>query len=179
MVHTHGVIHADISPRNLLLAEDLSIRLCDFAGSIIGDQKVLVGEEDRYNASPWTPRIVQTDLFALGSLIYEISAGRRPYDEIPDDEEVQRRYAAQIFPCLDGFKYRQIISKYWSTRYASIEQLRRDLDRHITVTNNSIEPSEPARRWRLFPLAIPSVTLALGGIGVGYLVFSHQKRSWR
>lgn len=36
-IHTRGVIHADISPRNFLVAEDLSIKLCDFAGSVIDD----------------------------------------------------------------------------------------------------------------------------------------------
>lgn len=142
LVHAHGVVHADISPRNFLVAEDLSIKLCDLAGSAIGDLRALVGEEDRYNASSWTPRTLQTDLFALSSMIYEISTGRRPYDEIPDsdDEEVQRRFAAQIFPCLDGFKYREIISKCWTFQYASIEQLRSDLDRRVTETNGRVEP---------------------------------------
>jgi serine/threonine protein kinase len=177
VVHTHGVVHADISPRNFLVADDLSIKLCDFAGSVIGDRGALVEEEDRYNASPRTPRCVQTDLFALGSLIYEISTGLRPYDEIPDsdDEEVQKRYAAQIFPCLDGFKYREIISKCWSFRYASIGQLRSDLDRCVAETNKPVEPSGFRRCWELFPLANSGVTLALGVLGVGYLLWFHQK----
>lgn len=100
LVHAHGVIHADISPGNFLLAENLSIKLCDFAGSAIGDLRALVGEEDQYNASSWAPRTLQTDLFAQSALVYEISTGRRPYDEIPDsdDEEVQRRFAAQVLP---------------------------------------------------------------------------------
>ncbi|PGG99166.1 hypothetical protein AJ79_08658 [Helicocarpus griseus UAMH5409] len=46
-IHTYGVTHADISPRNFLVADALSIKLCDFAGSAIGDLRPLV-EEDRY-----------------------------------------------------------------------------------------------------------------------------------
>lgn len=43
VVHAYGVVHADISPRNFLVAEeDLSIKLCDFAGSVIGDLSALV-----------------------------------------------------------------------------------------------------------------------------------------
>jgi serine/threonine protein kinase len=76
-IHSHGVVHADISPRNFLVADDLSIKLCDFAGSIIGDMEAFV-EEDRYYLAPWSPRTFTTDLFALGCLIYELSSGARP-----------------------------------------------------------------------------------------------------
>ncbi|KAL4934734.1 kinase-like domain-containing protein [Aspergillus oleicola] len=78
VIHAYGVIHADISPRNFLVADDLSIKLCDFAGSAIGDLPPLVEEEDRYRISPLSPRNFKTDLFALGCLVYEISTGIRP-----------------------------------------------------------------------------------------------------
>lgn len=65
----------------------------DFAESVIGDLDVLVeeGTDIMPPPSPWTPRTLQTDLFALG---YEIPDG--------DSKEAQKRYAAQIFPCLNG-----------------------------------------------------------------------------
>ena len=136
-IHAHGVIHADISPRNFLVAEDLSLKLCDFAGSVIGDLKPLVEEEDRYRISPWSLRTFKTDLFALGCLIYEISAGVRPYDEIDDVEEIQRLYAAHVFPALDGLSYRDIIYKCWTSQYASVEMLRDDYNGWIPC---SLEP---------------------------------------
>ncbi|KAJ5577137.1 hypothetical protein N7535_004063 [Penicillium sp. DV-2018c] len=127
-VHEHGVVHADISPRNFLVAEDLSIKLCDFAGSVIGDLEQLVQEEDWYRISPWSPRNHNTDLFALGCLIYEISTGERPYNEIDDcdSEEIERRYAAQQFPKLDGLRYQNIIFKCWSAQYPTVAALRSD-----------------------------------------------------
>lgn len=130
VLHSHGVVHADISPRNFLVSEDLSIKLCDFSGSSI-DGITSLSQEDRYQAARWTPRTFQTDRFALGCLIYEITTRRRPYDDVPDDDDVQRRYAAKILPCLRGFKYRDIISSCWSSRYASIDHLRSDFDRRF------------------------------------------------
>ncbi|RDW74498.1 uncharacterized protein DSM5745_07160 [Aspergillus mulundensis] len=125
VIHAYGVIHADISPRNFLVADDLSIKLCDFAGSAIGDLQPLVEEEERYRMAPLSPRTFQTDLFALGCLVYELSTGIRPYDEI-DDDEVERLYKAQTFPNLDGLKYRNIIYKCWTSQYEGVDALRVD-----------------------------------------------------
>jgi serine/threonine protein kinase len=128
-IHSHGVVHADTSPRNFLVADDLSIKLCDFAGSIIGDMEAFVEEEDRYHLAPWSPRTFTTDLFALGCLIYELSSGARPYDEIEDVGEVARLYAKQISPNIDGFRYQDLIYKSWTSAYTTADMLREDYDR--------------------------------------------------
>lgn len=125
-IHGHGVVHADISARNFLVADDLSIKLCDFAGSVIGDMEALVEEEDRYRLAPWSPRSFQTELFALGCLIYEISGGTRPYDEVEDVEEVARLYARHTFPNIDGFRYQDLIYKPWISVYPTADMLRED-----------------------------------------------------
>lgn len=128
LVHSTGVVHADISARNFLVADDLSIKLCDFSGSAMGDQPTLVGEEDRYCMAPDLPRSAITDLFALGCLIYEITTGVRPYDEIPDDEieRVEHFYSSGQYPSLEGNPYKGIIYNCWTCRYTDIGQLRRD-----------------------------------------------------
>ncbi|KAJ6007426.1 hypothetical protein N7540_011402 [Penicillium herquei] len=129
LIHSFGVIHADISARNFLVADDMSIKMCDFCGSSINGLPSLVGEETRYCMAWGTPRSVTTDIFALGSLIFEITTGLRPYDEIPDEEweEVNRRYNAQEFPSLEGNSYERIILKCWTSQYADAEQLKYDL----------------------------------------------------
>ncbi|KAJ5110875.1 hypothetical protein N7532_001410 [Penicillium argentinense] len=128
-IHRLEIIHADISARNFLVAENLSIKLCDFSGSAIGGQTPLVAEEERYQMAPDSPRSIATDIFALGCLIFEIVTGRRPYDNIEDQnvEEVQRRYAAAIYPCIDGIPFGEIINKCWTCQYQNIEQLKLDL----------------------------------------------------
>lgn len=35
-IHSKGVIHCDIHPKNFLLDKKLNLRLCDFAGSLFG-----------------------------------------------------------------------------------------------------------------------------------------------
>lgn len=80
--------------------------------------------------TPSTPRSTITDVFALGCLIFEITTGIRPYNEIPDDEyeEIERRYAIGNFPCLKGNAYEDIIYKCWTAQYRDVEQLKDDLE---------------------------------------------------
>ena len=42
-----------------------------------------------------------TDLFALGSTIYELLTGHSPYEEVPSDE-VDRLYEEKNFPDISG-----------------------------------------------------------------------------
>ncbi|RAH42395.1 kinase-like protein, partial [Aspergillus brunneoviolaceus CBS 621.78] len=122
-IHSHAVSHGDISARNFLVADDLSLKLCGFAGSGIGDMPPLVTEEDRYRLSPESPRSTQTDLFALGCLIFEIVAGYRPYEEIGDDdwETIAQNYSRGIFPPVEGIRYGDIIHQCWTSRYAKAD----------------------------------------------------------
>ncbi|KAJ5114402.1 hypothetical protein NUU61_000161 [Penicillium alfredii] len=135
LVHSFNVIHADISARNFLVADDLSIKLCDFSGSAISEKAPLVEEEDRYRMAPDSPRSTVTDIFALGCLIFEITTGLRLYDEINDDDyqEIESRYAIGQFPCLDGLPYREIIHKCWTCQYTNVDQLKRDLQKRKGV----------------------------------------------
>ncbi|KAJ5585118.1 uncharacterized protein N7459_004918 [Penicillium hispanicum] len=175
-IHTHSVIHADISPRNFLVADDLSIKLCDFAGSAISDLEPFVQEEDRYRISPWSPRTFKTDIFALGCLVYELSTGLRPYHDIDDLEEVGRRYAVQTFPSLDGLRYQDIIYKCWTCQYETVEILRGDYDRCIGHGNGLDE--WPGWRVKSSLLETPFISLVLGIVSAGSIFFwSYQRRS--
>jgi serine/threonine protein kinase len=170
-IHEYGVIHSDISARNFLVADDLSIQLCDFAGSSINGLESLVEEETRYLSSPSSssvssPRTIQTDLFALGSFIYEVSTGARPFADI-DDEEVERLYAAKTFPSLNGLEYQDIISKCWNSQYTSADMLRRDIQRR----NHSA--FDPAR------LSHPFLFSTLAIFSLGYVVWMCRGRNFR
>lgn len=84
--HDMGVIHRDLKPANLLLTSDDVVKLVDFGiAKIFGDAHTLAGSvlgtadymaPEQATSEGITPR---TDLYALGSVMYSMLAGRAPF----------------------------------------------------------------------------------------------------
>ncbi|MFI0446737.1 protein kinase [Actinomadura sp. 6N118] len=96
--HAQGIVHRDVKPGNLLLADDGTVKLADFgiavtadrprtrSGPLIGTSLYVSPEQIRgQEAGP------ASDLYALGCVLYELSAGRPPF-VAPDTEELLRQH---------------------------------------------------------------------------------------
>lgn len=107
----------------------MTTKLCDFGESGFRHLRPITEEEDHYRIFPGRPRSFQTDIFAPGYLVYEIAAGKKPYEDIGEHnwEMVSSNYAAGELPCLDGLKYRRIIPGCWTFQYNNVQQVLLDI----------------------------------------------------
>jgi len=130
-IHSFDILHCDLSARNFLVADDLTLKLCDFAGSTFAGRSPLVSEEVRYRKIEGVARSTQstqTELFAIGSLMYEIVTGLPPYDDL-SDEEIEERYGKQDFPSLENLQYAEVIERCWTSEYDNAEAVVKDIRR--------------------------------------------------
>jgi eukaryotic-like serine/threonine-protein kinase len=85
--HSHGLVHRDLKPGNLIQRSDGTVKIADFgiargshgtelteAGTIVGTAAYLAPEQAE--GGRVTPR---TDLYALGVVLHELLTGERPW----------------------------------------------------------------------------------------------------
>ncbi|PGH02011.1 serine/threonine protein kinase [Helicocarpus griseus UAMH5409] len=112
-IHTKSVIQGDVGCYNFLLDSNGDLKLCDFSGSGIDGCDPTVGPGTRpqlwMEPDDWTASI-PSEIFALGSAIYEIWTTRQPYHDL-SDKEVEERYKHQQFAELSDIPVDEIIPK--------------------------------------------------------------------
>ncbi|OAL37098.1 hypothetical protein AYO20_03575 [Fonsecaea nubica] len=126
-LHSKGVHHVDIGAHNVLIDKSRSnLKLCDFAGSSLDGSEPLVLAGYRAQC-PWSDdSSIETELFALGSLLYELSTGLEPYDDKPLSD-ITSLFRAKQFPPVGHLVLGPVINKCWMGQYTDTKELVGDI----------------------------------------------------
>ncbi len=168
--HAHGflIVHRDLKPQNILATASGEVKLLDFGIAKLLDETG-AGEETSTSNVLLTPRYaspeqvlgrpvtVQSDVYSLGVVLFELVCGRSPYantqktvaewiravesEEAPlasaaaADRAVARELAGDLDQILA-----KALAKDPRDRYGSVEQLALDIARHLSGLPVSARP---------------------------------------
>ena len=142
--HRRGIIHRDVKPANIVVTRDGIVKVVDFGiariadtsktqtGALLGTLAYMPPEQLRGQAAD-----AQADIWALGVVLYELLAYRRPFTgenhaalllSILEDEPPSLKLSLPECPVeLDGVVSRAL-RKDQKERYSTVETLLKDLE---------------------------------------------------
>jgi Tol biopolymer transport system component len=208
VAHEKGIIHRDLKPENLFITTDARVKILDFglaklvedspavdgrvsaarhlttAGIAIGTPGYMSPEQVR--AKPLDHR---TDIFSLGSVLYEMLSGRPAFDcfsavetmsaVLNSEPEPLTAIDPEMPPALDAI-VRHCLEKNPRDRFQSARDLAFQLQTlagaqgSSTAGRTQLLPAvAPAEEVRRFPYVGAAIVLAalLAGIAGGYALF--------
>ena len=148
-LHQHHLVHRDLKPANILVGPDLEPKLLDLGLALpLGDRGKLtlngeiVGTPDYFapEQAAGLPADPRTDIFALGTIVYELLTGTLPFRDggfaermrriREQDPVLPRRVNAAIPGELQNICLKAM-EKDPADRYAGAREMADDLERYL------------------------------------------------
>lgn len=172
--HAAGIVHRDIKPGNVFIDRDGRVKILDFGLAKPGGAGRLTGALSTmgtiFYMSPEQTRGEEvdqrSDLFSLGAVLYEMLAGRPPFEgehiaavvySITNEEPKPLSRMYQRIPRAMELVVAKALSKNPDDRYQTADEMAADLKR----VQAGLRPLASRRSGRLLKFAVPTTVVFL------------------
>ena len=184
--HEKGIVHRDLKPDNILVAGGTVAKVADFGLAHLADAGTSLTRTGTALGTPMymapeqvsgRPDVtVRTDVYALGTILYQILTGRTPFDAETVSQVYEKILQEDPLPAPGelGTVALKAMEKEPSRRYASAAEFADELRRWLANEPVEARPvSTMARAWRRVTrnrlrVAVAALVLAAIGAAVFY-----------
>lgn len=181
-IHASGIIHRDISPDNIFIAGEDSVKVFDFGAAILNDEsgakegekviKVGYSAPEQYRDSAGQGYF--TDIYSIGAILYQMITGQKPIEsterEYKDELKSPLELGFDIEPNLDR-AIMEALAVQPALRFQGIQQF----DDAINGKRKAEYPKVKLRIRKRKRIMVSCMSLlALAAIGVGGLFFNNK-----
>lgn len=181
-IHASGIIHRDISPDNIFIAGEDSVKVFDFGAAILNDESGAKEGEKVIKAGYSAPEQYRdsagqgyfTDIYSIGAILYQMITGQKPIEsterEYKDELKSPLELGFDIEPNLDR-AIMEALAVQPALRFQGIQQF----DDAINGKRKAEYPKVKLRIRKRKRIMVACMSLlALAAIGVGGLFFNNK-----
>jgi serine/threonine protein kinase len=174
-VHRQGIVHCDVKPGNIMIADDGQPHLIDFGIARMRDSFTFGWFAPRVGTPEYmAPEQIQgdpvdarTDIYGLGVVLYEIVTGRRPSSEkLRSPRELNENLSEPIEEII-----LHAMAPNPADRYCSAAAMKMELDclEKVQVTGKYKNPRKPSPWPKRFRLGAIVLSLAASPVILFFL----------
>jgi len=160
--HNAGIIHRDIKPSNILISDTGEVKITDFGlAKVIKDQgpDSTVAQVKAGTLNYMSPEQIKglihvdkrSDIYSIGITLYEMLAGRVPFEKTDSDFDIQKmivdgkipspvRFNSSIPKSMEKFVLKAA-QRDPSKRYQSVEEMLAELDKIEVISKANVPTS--------------------------------------